>query len=314
MRNTTTCNSLGRMLADRREVLAIPIEQAAKDTRIRLTVLRGLEQDDFSFFAHPSYARFFILDYARYLGIDPVDIELWLPVPGNASGEGLEYIENLTTSSRAPAESFTRPQRGKFTERSFSWQGLAALFLIVLLLGVGGGVYFLRSSLLRLEALKLAEVNQEQQVDKKIEADSAAAAPAPAPVVGLTNEPEQEVVSNDTDLQFLLNDNTSPEVQPEVTEQERHLTEMLANSSMLLAAALPLEINKQARVLQNGMSLAVRETAASYSPLDLSLSANLSEASTTTGRTPELKPEAALSGSEPEVRSAVPVRAATVNQ
>ncbi|MFV0337958.1 MAG: helix-turn-helix domain-containing protein, partial [Chthoniobacterales bacterium] len=92
MRNTiigsSAGSSLGMILSNQREILDIPIEQAAKDTRIRLTVLQGLEQDDLTLFAHPSYARFFILDYARYLGIDSLDIESWLPVQGSSLGEG----------------------------------------------------------------------------------------------------------------------------------------------------------------------------------------------------------------------------------
>ncbi len=71
--------SLGSRLAAARKAKDLPIEKAAHDTRIRVQRLREIEHDDFSQFSHPSYARMFLTDYARYLGMDVDAIKHLLP-------------------------------------------------------------------------------------------------------------------------------------------------------------------------------------------------------------------------------------------
>ncbi|MFV0337767.1 MAG: hypothetical protein ACK5LK_05940, partial [Chthoniobacterales bacterium] len=174
--------------------------------------------------------------------------------------------ENLTAPSGALTESFKRPQRRNFSERTFSWQGVAALFLLVMFVGVGGGVYFLRTTLLRLEALK---VSQEQKVEAS-EISSSADLPTVAQ-------------NRDVDAQFLLNENLN-ELREESSEESYGLPEVSVDSSSLMAAALPTEISRRFQVVQLEETLASRDTSASYSlnlpsEVELPKSQNLEAAS-----------------------------------
>jgi len=85
--------SLGSRLAAARKARNLPIEKAAHDTRIRVQRLREIEHDDFSQFSHPSYARMFLTDYARYLGLEVEVIKPLLPAPGACGAAGYQYLE-----------------------------------------------------------------------------------------------------------------------------------------------------------------------------------------------------------------------------
>lgn len=87
--------SLGGILSSRREERGIPIEAAARATRIRARRLQDLENDDLSQFSHPSYARLFMQDYARYLEIPLADIRPFLPETGSYGGEGYDYLKEI---------------------------------------------------------------------------------------------------------------------------------------------------------------------------------------------------------------------------
>ncbi len=76
-----------------REARGLPLEKAAHETRIHIQRLRQIENDDHSHFTHPSYARMFLIDYARYLGVPVSDIRDMLPAPGAAGSEGYQYLQ-----------------------------------------------------------------------------------------------------------------------------------------------------------------------------------------------------------------------------
>jgi cytoskeleton protein RodZ len=104
--------SLGRRLAAAREAKGLEIEKAAHDTRIRLQRLKDLEADDYSRFPHPSYARMFLADYAKYLGIPAADIRSLLPESGDCGAGGYHYIDTLGAEpSEEPVARRMRPRR-----------------------------------------------------------------------------------------------------------------------------------------------------------------------------------------------------------
>ena len=65
----------------------------SSDTHIRSQRLREIERDDLSRFAHPSYARMFAMDYAKYLGIPISRIRRLLPDAGECGTEGYQYLQ-----------------------------------------------------------------------------------------------------------------------------------------------------------------------------------------------------------------------------
>lgn len=87
--------SLGGMLSAAREERGLPLEQAARDTRIRAQRLREIENDDLSHFPHPSYARLFLVDYAKYLGIPFSEIRAFLPDSAACGTEGYQYLQDV---------------------------------------------------------------------------------------------------------------------------------------------------------------------------------------------------------------------------
>lgn len=103
--------SLGSLFAAARQKRGVAIEKAAHDTRIRLQRLREIESDDFSHFSHPSYARLFLADYGRYLGIPAEDIKHLLPERGECGAEGYQYLQEVTVA--APTYSYTIPRPPK---------------------------------------------------------------------------------------------------------------------------------------------------------------------------------------------------------
>jgi cytoskeletal protein RodZ len=84
--------SIGALLTAEREKRGIPVERAAKETRMRPQRIRDMESDDLSHFTNPSYARMFLIAYAKYLGIPMQTIRDHLPDRGEPSSEGYNYI------------------------------------------------------------------------------------------------------------------------------------------------------------------------------------------------------------------------------
>ncbi len=94
---------LGARLGAAREKAGISLEQAARDTRIRVQRLREIETDDFSGFVHPTYARLFLIDYASYLGIPRTEIDPFLPETAPNAAGGLDYLDALSGNSALSA-------------------------------------------------------------------------------------------------------------------------------------------------------------------------------------------------------------------
>lgn len=63
--------SIGDRLRRAREDLGRSVEEAARDTRVRVEYLRALENEDFGGFGGDVYAKGFLSTYARYLDLDP---------------------------------------------------------------------------------------------------------------------------------------------------------------------------------------------------------------------------------------------------
>ena len=66
--------SIGDTLADARRQAGLTVTQVADRTRIRETIIRGIEQDDFSACGGDFYTRGHIRSIASVVGIDPVPL------------------------------------------------------------------------------------------------------------------------------------------------------------------------------------------------------------------------------------------------
>lgn len=157
---------VGSRLGAARLKAGISLEKAAKDTRIRVQRLREIESDDFSGFAHPTYSRLFLLDYAEYLGISQDEIRPLLPDRAGAAGGGFQYIEALSRQPSSPVV----PTRSPGSR--FLWL-LIATGLCLILVAAGLFAYY--------TVKKIERVAGSSTLSTKTGSREAAPTPAPSP-------------------------------------------------------------------------------------------------------------------------------------
>ncbi len=124
--------SIGETLADARRQAGLTVTQVADRTRIRETIIRGIEQDDFSACGGDFYTRGHIRSIASVVGIDPVPLIR-------------EYDEaHGAPEAMRAADVFepSKPLRIK-ERRSLNWSVAMILALLVI---IGYGAYHLVSS------------------------------------------------------------------------------------------------------------------------------------------------------------------------
>jgi cytoskeletal protein RodZ len=85
-------NSVGKKLQQARLSKQISIEEASRVTRIRPDKLLDLEDDNYSNFPSMSYAKGFLLIYARFLAVDVRDFADSLHAPNPVSSDDYEYL------------------------------------------------------------------------------------------------------------------------------------------------------------------------------------------------------------------------------
>ncbi len=171
--------TLGQRLAAVREKRGLVLEKAAHDTRIRTQRLRELEADDYSQCPHPSYARMFLRDYAKYLGVPLADIKGDLPETGECGAGGYQYLDGLGTESvTVPTVRRTKPRR----------RLLPALTAVTMVIVLGFLALQLVILIRKYDSLGLGQPAESADVKP---GETAPAAPAPAVVaedVAILNE------------------------------------------------------------------------------------------------------------------------------
>ncbi|HEY7293820.1 MAG TPA: helix-turn-helix domain-containing protein [Dehalococcoidia bacterium] len=101
---------LGAILQQTREARGISLEEAERVTHIARRYLQGLEDEDFSVFPAPVFARGFLRNYSQYLGLDPDEMAaLW---PGNTE-QPLPRAEPSLETGRSEFERRTRTLRDR---------------------------------------------------------------------------------------------------------------------------------------------------------------------------------------------------------
>lgn len=77
--------SLGAQFAAVRQKRGLTVEKVSSETHIRVQRLREIERDDFSRFAHPSYARMYAMDYASPLAFRSLESAVCFRTPESAA-------------------------------------------------------------------------------------------------------------------------------------------------------------------------------------------------------------------------------------
>ncbi len=99
----------------------LSLEDAARATKIQLSRLRDLENDDYSNFANLAYARGFLVAYGKYLHLDT---RPYMDAFADASTFGLDDYQYL---SDRPVAEYRAPQRAWRKRRQTSVRQVAAL-------------------------------------------------------------------------------------------------------------------------------------------------------------------------------------------
>jgi hypothetical protein len=117
---------LGNTLSRARRARAITLEDVERDTHVSRRYLQALENEDFSIFPAPVYARGFLRTYSRYLGLNPDELVRVFP-----NGDLTVDITPLPSVSRPPEQLI-----------NVNWlvAGLVAIFLL------GAGILLMQST------------------------------------------------------------------------------------------------------------------------------------------------------------------------
>lgn len=123
--------SFGTWLRRQRELREISLREIADVTKISIRYLEALEQDRFDVLPAPVFARGFLREYARFVGLDPDEV-----------------VNTYLTAQRAPESEEALPEsagrRARGLERT---SGLLLTGAVVALLsGVAGLAYFMERS------------------------------------------------------------------------------------------------------------------------------------------------------------------------
>lgn len=103
-------SSLGEQLKLAREEKGISLECIADTLKISKKYLEALEEDNFSVFPAPVYAKGFLNNYAKFLGLDPqviLDQYNRLMLPKNEIFNSMTRIRKRTTTQVKRGRVFT---------------------------------------------------------------------------------------------------------------------------------------------------------------------------------------------------------------
>ena len=94
--------SVGKKLAQARQQLGLSLDEAAHATRLRPDKIIALENDDLASFASAAYAKGFLKNYARYLGVDIDDFLSTFDSSLPISVADYQYLSNAPERPSAP--------------------------------------------------------------------------------------------------------------------------------------------------------------------------------------------------------------------
>ncbi len=195
-------DSLGHKLRTARESAGITVDDAVYRERIPRAVVTALEAEDFGFFTSPLYARSFLNQYSKYVG---VDVEPWLDslVPTTLiDGDNVESLiqsPEPATHGHHHNHSHHHPAPETISTSSGNW---AALWLI----SITGALIWGGFQIFERFDESLSETSPAAQ--QVVTAETAAAAPVRPVEVPRTPAKPPAIPS---DVQAVAENNNQPE-------------------------------------------------------------------------------------------------------
>lgn len=134
--------TIGQELGGTRRDKGLTVEDVAHETRIHPTMIRSIEEDDFSMFASVAYAKSFIRNYSEYLGLDLSDAMETLNDSVSISLSENELLDEMKKTIRKDSN-FRSGRRPKLFRRRLDKPGGAPIFLnFILAVLIGGLIIF----------------------------------------------------------------------------------------------------------------------------------------------------------------------------
>ena len=129
---------IGEKLKETREGMGISLEEAAEDLKLRPSQIENIESGNIEAFKDVFYLKYFIRDYAKYLGLDGnklVDqfneflFDYTSKIPLSALEQAKKEKENEKREIVSP---YTYHHKEKFKLPSYTWYILIAIVVIVI--------------------------------------------------------------------------------------------------------------------------------------------------------------------------------------
>lgn len=129
---------IGEKLKEARESIGVSIEEVAEDLKIRPSQIENIESGNMDAFKDVFYLKYFIRDYAKYLGLDKEDLvdEFNEYLFDYTSKLSLDDIKNAKKSKREPKKiksPYTIERKSKISIIPFIIYGL----IIILVIAIG---------------------------------------------------------------------------------------------------------------------------------------------------------------------------------
>ena len=132
--------TLGNKFRETRELKGLSVEDVARSMKLKPERVRDLEADIYTNFASIAYAKGFVLNYGKFLG---VDVKPHMGMFDCSHNIGLDGFQYLAASSSQPTDSMrplprVREKKGTPIGRVLAGLGSAALVIVLV---VGGFLY-----------------------------------------------------------------------------------------------------------------------------------------------------------------------------
>ena len=128
---------IGEKLKAAREEIGISIEEAAEDLKIRPSQIENLEQGNNDAFSDLFYLKYFIRDYAKYLGLDKEDLvdefnEYLFDYTSKISLDDIKNTKKEKTKSKRVKSPYTLEYKSKLSFVPFLIYGVIIALIVLI--------------------------------------------------------------------------------------------------------------------------------------------------------------------------------------
>ena len=128
---------IGEKLKEARESIGVSIEEAAEDLKIRPSQIENLEQGNSDAFNDLFYLKYFIRDYAKYLGLDKEDLvdefnEYLFDYTSKLSLDDIKNAKKEKTKSKRVKSPYTLEYKSKLSFVPFLIYGVIIALIVLI--------------------------------------------------------------------------------------------------------------------------------------------------------------------------------------